>query len=198
MNSGYLLKWFVPVKVQDEERPTSPALLRSSSSHTPYSKDTSGTLLLLLLLEVYENGMGIVNDLRGVSGGPFIGWEGRFPPSSDMETLITAFGRIREDHRPRRTWTGASSGSAEPVVRPAPFGRLTPLPLARWLTCGSSLVYVGAGPLYVGLLCQSGPLCKCDAGLDILCICVTYFVCFCLIPRMGACNPRITKTRING
>ena len=73
MNSGYLLKWFIPVEVQDEERPTSPALLRSSSSHTPYSKDTSGTLLLLLLLEVYENGMGIVNDLRGVSGGPFIG-----------------------------------------------------------------------------------------------------------------------------
>ena len=61
------------VEVQDEERPTRPALLRSSSSHTPYSKDTSGTLLLLLLLEVYENGMGNVNDLRGVSGGPFIG-----------------------------------------------------------------------------------------------------------------------------
>ena len=70
MDSGYLLKWVVPVEVQDEERPTSPALLRSSSSHTPYSKDASGTLLLLLLLEVYENGMRIVNDLRGVSGGP--------------------------------------------------------------------------------------------------------------------------------
>ena len=45
----------------------------SSQILLPYSKDTSGTLLLLLLLEVYENGMGIVNDLRGVSGGPFIG-----------------------------------------------------------------------------------------------------------------------------
>ena len=31
MNSVYLLKWFVPVEVQDEERSTSPALLRSSS-----------------------------------------------------------------------------------------------------------------------------------------------------------------------
>ena len=125
MNSGYLLNWFVPVEVQDEERPTSPALLRSSSSHTPYSKDTSGTLLLLLLLEVYENENG--NDLRGVSGGPFIGWGGRFPPASDMETLITAFGRIREDHRPRRTWTGASPGSADPTwwVLATAFGRVT-------------------------------------------------------------------------
>ena len=59
MNSGYLLKRIVSVEVQVEERPTSPVLLRSSSSHTPYSKDTSGTLLLLLLLEVYENGMGM-------------------------------------------------------------------------------------------------------------------------------------------
>ena len=42
MNFGYLLKQIVSVEVQDEERPTSPALLRSSSSHTPYSKDTSG------------------------------------------------------------------------------------------------------------------------------------------------------------
>ena len=55
MNFGYLLKRIVSVEVQDEEMPTSPALLRFSSSHTPYSKDTSGTLLLLLLLEVYEN-----------------------------------------------------------------------------------------------------------------------------------------------
>ena len=44
----------ISVEVQDEERPTRPALLRSSTSHTPYSNDTSGALLLLFLL-VYEN-----------------------------------------------------------------------------------------------------------------------------------------------
>ena len=54
-------------------------------------------------------------------------------------------------------------------------------------------MYVGAGPLYVDLLGLAGPLCKCDVGLDILCICVASFVCFCLILRMGACNSRITK-----
>ena len=44
----------VSVEVQDEERPTRPALLLSSTSHTPYSNDTSGALLPLFLL-VYEN-----------------------------------------------------------------------------------------------------------------------------------------------
>ena len=61
-----------------------------------------------------------------------------------------------------------------------------------------SSVYVGAGPLYVGLLGLVGPLCKCDAGLDILCTCVASFVHFCRISRMGSCNPRITKTHRNG
>src|SRR6185295_9948837 len=111
MNFGYLLKWFVPIEVQDEERPTSPALLRSSSSHTPYSKDTSG-VLPLLLQQVNVNG--IVNALGGVSGGPFIAWRGRFPPSLYMETLITAFGRIRENHQPRRSLFGWQVGSADP------------------------------------------------------------------------------------
>ena len=44
----------VSVEVQDEERPTRPALLRSSTWRTPYSNDTSGALLLLFFL-VYEN-----------------------------------------------------------------------------------------------------------------------------------------------
>ena len=28
-------------------------------------------------------------------------------------------------------------------------------------------MYVGAGALFVGLLCLVGPLCKCDTGLDL-------------------------------
>jgi hypothetical protein len=55
----------VSVEVQDEERPTRPALLLSSTSHTPYSNDTSGALLLLFLL-VYENERELrLNALRG-------------------------------------------------------------------------------------------------------------------------------------
>ena len=153
MNSGCLLKWFVSVKLQDKERPTRPALLWSSTSHTPYSNDTSGVLLLLLLL-VYVNEKEWNGEcLERGEWRPFYSLKGRFPPSLNMETLITAFERIRENHRPRHTWTGVSSGSAEPAVRPAPLGRLWPPPLAGWLTRGSSSVYIGAGALYVGLFC---------------------------------------------
>jgi len=196
MNSGYLFKRLVSVEVQDEERPTRPALLRSSASHTPYSNVTSGVLLLLLLLECVWDWKS--ECLRGMSGGPFYSLKGRFPPSLNMETCSTAFGKIRTNHRPKCTWTGANLGLAELVVRPAPLHRLWPPPLAEWLTGGSSSMYVGAGALYVGLLCQLGPLCKCDAGLAILCICIASFAHFILILRMGACKPRIIKTHGNG
>jgi len=85
--------------------------------------------LPLLLQQVNVNGM--VCDLRGVTGGPFIGWGSRFPPSLYMEMLITAFERIMENHRPRRTWTGASLGSAGPTWPPlaTAFGRVTD----RWV-----------------------------------------------------------------
>ena len=79
---------FVSVEVQDEERPTRPALLRSSTSHTPYSKDTSG-VLPLLLQQVNVNG--IVNYLRGVREAPFIVLIGRFLGEIKAGTLITAF-----------------------------------------------------------------------------------------------------------
>ena len=113
----------VSVEVQDEERPTRPALLRSSTSHTPYSNDTSGALLLLFLLvyEMRKNG-----SLRGCVKALFIALGGRFLPELNMETLGTAFRRIRENHRPKRTWTGASLGSAKSLVRLAPLGRLWP------------------------------------------------------------------------
>ena len=53
----------------------------------------------------------------------------------------------------------------------------------------------------LGWLVWSGlwaSFCMCDAALDILFNCVASFACFCLIPGVGACNPRITKTRGNG
>jgi len=69
---------------------------------------------------------------------------------------------------------------------------------ALFSICRPSSVYVGAEASFVGLLYLVGLLCKCDARLDILCIRVASFVCFCLIPGMGACHPRFTETRGNG
>ena len=100
MNSGYLLKWLISVEVQDEERLTHPALLRSSTLHTPYSNDTSRVLLLLLLMYVNEKEW----MLEGVSGGPLYSLKGRFPPSLGVVTLPT---RIRVTRgTPRRTAPG--------------------------------------------------------------------------------------------
>ena len=77
----------VSVEVQDEERPTHPALLRSSTSHTPYSNDTSGSPTTTLLLEcVYECWIE-----RG-EWRPFYSLKDRFPRESDMGTLGTALG----------------------------------------------------------------------------------------------------------
>ena len=99
-----------------------------------------GVLLLLFFLNVYANAIE-----RG-KWRPFYSLKGRFPPSLSMEMLITALKRIRENHRPRHTWTGASPGSDEPLVRPTPWHRLSPPSLAGRLTCGSSsLICVGLG-----------------------------------------------------
>ena len=63
---------------------------------------------------------------------------------------------------------------------------------------GPDVRLVGAGPGLVSLVWFVGPLCWYDVVSDILCICVASFVCFGSIPGVGACNPRITKTRGNG
>ena len=133
-----------------------------------------------------------------MSGGPFIAWRGRFPGEIRAGMLVTDVGMAVETFLPKPRGPGARLGWAEPGVRPTPHYSLWPLSFAGSLVGGPSSVYVGAGASFVGLLCLVGPLCKCDAGLDILCIHVASFVCFCLIPRMGACNPRITKARRNG
>jgi len=88
---------------------------------------------------------------------------------------------------------GRTRGSAGPTWPPfsAAFGCVT----ARW-----ALLSITSVPGLCSLVFSDlwALLCKCDAGLDILCICVASFICFCLIPCMGACNPRITKTCGNG
>ena len=134
-----------------------------------------------------------MDDLRGVSGGPFIAWRGRFPGEKRAGTLVTDVGMAVETFLPKLRGAGARLGSAEHGVRPTPHCNLWPPSFAGSLIGGPSSVYVGAGASFVSLLCLVGPLCKCDVGLDILCIRVASFVCFCLIPRMGACNSRITK-----
>ena len=62
---------------------------------------------------------------------------------------------------------------------------------------GPDVRLVGVGAGLVGLVWFVGPLCWYDTASDILCNCVVSFVCFCSIPGMGACNPRITKTHGN-
>ena len=116
MNSGYLLKQIIPVEVQGEERPTSPALLRSSSSHTPYSNYTSGSLpsLYFLNFNVYPN------DLRGVSGGPFIAWRSRFLGEIRAGTQVTDIIMAVATFLPRLWGPGSRPGSTDPCGRPAP------------------------------------------------------------------------------
>jgi len=157
----------------------------------PYSNDTSGVLLLLLLL-VYV--MGWMNDLRGCVEAPYIAWIGRFPGEKSARTLAIDVGMAVATFLPKLRGPGTCPGSAKLGVRPAPLCRLCPPSFAGWLVSGPSWLCVGAGASFVGLLYFVGPLWKCDARLDILCNCVASFVCFCLIPHMGSCNPRITKT----
>ena len=125
MNSGYLLKRLISVEVQDEERPTSPALLRSSSSHTPYSKDTSGNL------STTSSPTRVVSLLvwcccdERVSPPPFIAWIGRFPRESNMGTLGTDVGMAVAICPPKLGPVGAKVGSGDPGVRPTPGCRLS-------------------------------------------------------------------------
>ena len=131
--------------------------------------------------------------MRGVSGGPFIAWRGRFPGEKRAGTLVTDVGMAVETFLPKLRGSGARPGSAEPEVPPTPHCRLWPPSFAGSLVGGPSSVYVSAEASFVGLLCLVGPLCRCDAGLDILCTCVASFAHFIFISRLGACNSRITK-----
>ena len=142
MNSGYLLKCSYPSKYKMKR-----------GQHVRLFSDPPPRTLPTLMIQVehyYYYFPSLCMRTRGndicerVCGGPIYILKDRFPPFLDMETLITSFGRIRENHRPNCTWTGASPGSAEPGVRPAPWHRLLPPSLAGRLTCGSSsLVCVG-------------------------------------------------------
>ena len=143
MNSKYLLKCSYPSKYKTKRG----RHVRLFSDPPPRTHPT-----IFIQVEHYYYFSSLCMRMREneicerVCGGPMYVLKGRFPPSSDMETLITAFGRIRKNHRPKCTWTSASLGSAEPGVRPVPWHRLSPPSLAGRLTCGSSSqVCVGRG-----------------------------------------------------
>ena len=196
MNSGYLLKRLISVEVQDEERPTSPALLRSSSSHTPYSKDTSGNLsttssptrvVSLLVLCCYPH--------ERVSPPPFIAWIGRFPLESNMGTLGTDVGMAVAIFPPKLRSVGAKVGPADPVVCPA-HGCRPSRRLSSWtLPGGPPTCVCWCRALYVSFLCQMGLFWMCNATMMFLCISVVYYVCFHVIPNLCPCNQQFTNTR---
>ena len=143
MNSRYLLKCSYPLKYKTKRG----RHVRLFSDPPPRTLPT-----LMIQVEHYYYFSSMCMRMRGneicerVCGGPIYILKGRFPLFLDMETLLTAFGRIRENHRRKCTWTGTRPGSAEPGVRPPPWHRLSPPSLAGRLTCGSSsLVCVGRG-----------------------------------------------------
>ena len=100
----------VSIEVQDEERPTRPALLRSSTSHTPYSNDTSGALLLLFLL-VYENER------------ESIYWEGVWKPLYSVKRSVSSWDK--HENVDSRCWDGGGDlpSKAEGAGNPSWFSR---------------------------------------------------------------------------
>ena len=91
---------------------SSPILLLA---HSLYSNDTSGVLLLLLQ---QVNGMVNGSMLDRVCGGPLYSSNGRFPPSTNMGTLTTAFYRIRTTFPPKLSLSLCHVGLAEPLWPP--------------------------------------------------------------------------------
>jgi hypothetical protein len=93
-----------------------------------------------------------------------------------MENFVTDFRRALEIFQPNCTWTGYSLGSADPQVGPlaTAFGQGTDM----WVL---SLSFGCLLPFYIDLPCQVGPLCKRDAGWDLLCISSASSTCFLLI-----------------
>ena len=90
---------------------SSPILLLA---HSLYSNDTSGVLLLLL-----QQVNGVVNGVfERVCGRPLYSSKGRFPPSTIMETLTTAFWRIRTMFSPKLRVRPFHVGSADPLWPP--------------------------------------------------------------------------------
>ena len=133
MNSGYLLKRII--SVEDEERLTSPAILRSSSSHTPYSNDTSGSPSTTSSPACVVS---LLVSLERSQGRSLYSLKGRFPPSLSMETSITIVERIGGNLLPRGTWTGFSPGSADPLTLPfaTAFAQVTNSWVLGPFTCG--------------------------------------------------------------
>ena len=127
--------------------------------HFLYSNDTSGVLLLLLLLVKNVNG----ECLERVCGGPFYSSKGRFLGEISTGTLVTDFSKAVATFLPRLRGSGTCPDSAEPGVRPAPLSHLSSPTFAERLVCGPSSL-VGRcrgwirqfcsdnGALYVGVM----------------------------------------------
>ena len=123
--------------------------------------------------------------LRGPS---FSAW-GRFPPSPHMETLQTAFRRIRSIFPPKCTWTGLRGGSADPTLPPLATVFL-------WHTAWWVLKLVRRWQGFVGqfgLVC--GPLLhvlrrtRSSASLSV------YSSCFLLIPDLCSWKHKYASKR---
>ena len=123
MNSGYLLNCSYPSKYKTKR-----------GRHVRLFSDPPPRTLPTLMIQVehyyYFSSLCMrmrerMRYVRECVEVLFITQRGRFPPELDMETLGTAFKRIRRIFPPKCTWTGFRDGSAKPVVRPAPGRRLS-------------------------------------------------------------------------
>jgi hypothetical protein len=98
------------------ERPTSPALLHTSSSQTPFHNDTKGRS------PSTSSPPKCVVCVKEEGEVSFYSLQGWFPASLCMETLATALRKRRGYSISKCTWTGVHRGSADPGVRPTPGG----------------------------------------------------------------------------
>ena len=87
---------------------------------------------------------------------------------------------------------GANMGPGDPRVRPPPGAASRTAFRPGHCQVGPHLVYVGAGALYIGFLCQMGPSCKCNARCDLLWFLLRILSIFILF---RTCTPRINKSR---
>ena len=135
--------------------------------------------------------------MRASEGGPFYSTNRSVPAIFKYGNSGHRHGvdkRIRSTLPPKFGLNHLSWGSADPWVWPnSGLGDLGPS-LVGALLVGPFIRYVGARAWLIGLLYQIGPSCKCDAGCDILYICVASCVCFLLLSLMGPCKPKFTKT----
>ena len=129
----------VSVEVQDRRRPpTCPAFPRTTP-HPPPTLSTSlgrASPLHWSTTSSREGGRELGGVLWGVREALFIAQGGRFLPKLNMETLGTAFRRIRMIFPPKLGPFGANMGPGDPGVQPVPGCRLSHRLSSETLLCG--------------------------------------------------------------